>query len=264
MRVETLTSSDFEIKARTPKILLFDIETAACEGKFWRSPWQTNIIRIINDTHMISWSAKWLGGKQITRALPDYEGYTPGSRDDKALVTELHELLEKADLVIAHHGDKFDIPYSNGRFVVNGLLPTRKYKSYDTRAAAKRRFGFTSNKLDDIARSLGIGTKIPIHYEIWEGCERGDTKAWNIMRKYNAHDVKLLEEVYLKFRAWDQTHPNLAVIKNTGTECCPSCGQSEVRKRGWNYTPTGRRQEYSCNNCGRRFSGRHQKVTDYR
>lgn len=266
IKVEALTSSDFEQRLVSPKILLFDIETAANEGKFWRAPWNTSIIKITQFTHMISWSAKWLNGKQVTKALPDYRGYTPGSRDDKALVSELWELLESADVVVAHNGDKFDIPYARGRFVINGLLPTKKLHSYDTRLVARRNFGYTSNKLDDIARLLGLGTKIPIHYEVWDGCERGDMKHWNTMKRYNAHDVRLLEKVYLRFRAWDNSHPNMNLIQNTDKEKCPVCGSSNTMKRGYEYTKTGRRQSYVCNamGCGRRFTGRHQKITDYR
>lgn len=264
--VENLTSSDFECRIAKPRIISWDIETAANQGDFWRSPWQTSIIETTADTHMISWSAKILGGKQITRALPDYEGYEPGTRDDKALVTELWELLETADLLVAHHGDSFDLPYTKGRAAINGLSPNKKFATCDTKKVAKRNFGFTSNKLNDIARLLGLGTKIPIHYEVWKGCRRGEPQAWATMKKYNAHDVKLLEQVYLKFRAWDEHHPNLAVIRNTDNICCPSCGGTESMKKGFNFTKTGRRQEYKClaPECGRRFTGRHQAITQYR
>lgn len=266
MKIENLTSQDFEMRQTEPRILLFDIETAANEGKFWRAPWQTSIIKITQHTHMISWSAKWLGGKQVTKALPDYEGYTPGSRDDSKLVTEIWGLIERADVLVAHNGDKFDIPYTTGRAVINGLHPAKRFKSYDTRKVAKRNFGYTSNKLNDIAQLLGLGTKIPIHFEVWEGCERGDPKAWATMKRYNAHDTRLLEQVYLRFRAWDASHPNLNLILNRSFEGCPSCGSKETIRKGFNYTTTGKRQEYKCLNpeCGRRFSGKHQKISDFR
>jgi hypothetical protein len=264
-KLPQLSSEDFELKLREPKILLFDIETSANVGAFWRNPWQTSIIRIIEHTNMISWSAKWLGGKQVTKALPDYKGYRKGSRDDKALVTDLYELWERADVLVAHNGKKFDIPYSKGRFLLNGLKPSKELNQYDTRAGAKAHFGFTSNKLDDIARLLGLGTKIPIHYEVWEGCDAGDDKAWATMKKYNAHDTRLLEQVYLKFRSWDKAHPNLNTISGQENPACPSCQSTDVWGRGWGrYTNTGRRKEYNCNDCGRRFSGKHTKITDYR
>ncbi len=262
--VEALTSEDFEIKRRKPKILLFDIETAANVGSFWRNPWQTSIIRTIHQTYMISWSAKWLGGKHITRSLPDYKGYKPGARDDKELCVELHAILEQADMVIAHNGNRFDIPYSKGRFLVHGLEPVKQFSQYDTRAAAKRHFGFTSNKLDDIARTLNLGTKIAIHYEIWEGCEAGDKKAWATMVKYNKHDVTLLEQVYLIFRKWDNAHPNLNAMTGEDRPACPVCQSEQVWVRGHSYTKTGRRRQWSCRVCGKKFSGKHDKVTDYR
>lgn len=262
-QTEALTSSDFEVITRKPRILIFDIETAPCVGEFWSRPWQTNIIRIIHDTHMIGFSAKWYQGKQITRCLADYKGYKPGSRDDKALVTELRELIDQADVCVAHHGKKFDFPYTNGRFVVNGLAPARNYKPYDTRERAARLFKFTSNKLDDIARMLGLGAKIPIHYDTWVDCSQGDPKAWKRMKTYNAHDTKLLEMVYEKFKPFDSQHPNMNLLLNQA-EGCPSCGSQNKQKRGFGYTTTGRRQEYQCMNCDRRFSGKHQMITQYR
>lgn len=256
---------DVELKLRKPKILLFDIETAANVGAFWRNPWQTSIIRTIQTTYMLSWSAKWLNGKQITRSLPDYKGYKAGLRDDKALVTELHALWEQADVLVAHNGNKFDVPYSKGRFLINGLPPPKLQNYYDTRAAAKRHLGLTSNKLDDIARLLNLGTKIPIHYEVWEGCEANDPKAWALMTKYNAHDTRLLEKVYLAIRPFDSSHPNVNAITGQEHPACPTCGCTDVWARGWGrFTKTGRRREYNCNGCGHRFSGKHSPITIYR
>jgi hypothetical protein len=264
IKVEALTSADFERRIAKPRIFCWDIETAANQGDFWRAPWQTSIIEITAHTHMISWSVKELGGKQITKCLADYEGYEPGTRDDKALVTELWALLEGADILVHHHGDVFDLPYTRGRAVVNGLMPSKKFSTYDTKKVAKRNFGFTSNKLNDIAHLCGFEPKIPIHYDVWKGCRDGDPKKWNLMKRYNSHDVRILEQVYLKFRAWDNLHPNLNLINNTEQPNCPSCGTSNTRKRGWDATRTGRRQAWGCNECGRRFQGAHTKVTDYR
>lgn len=261
---EQLASEDFEVKLKAPRTIFWDIETAANQGDFWRAPWQTSIIETTADTHMISWSLKVLGGKQITKCLADYEDYEPGTRDDKSLVTELWSILDTADILVAHHGDVFDLPYTKGRAAINGLAPGKKFKTCDTKKIAKRNFGFTSNKLNDIARLLGLGTKIPIHYEVWKGCRAGDPKAWRLMKLYNANDVRLLESVYLKFRAWDEHHPNLNVISGQVAIACPSCSSTDYRSRGKDFTKTGFRDAYECMSCGRRFSGAHKRVTEYR
>lgn len=262
--MELLTSSDFEQRQVEPKILLFDIETSAAVGRFWSNPWQTSIIKIVQDNHLLGWSAKWLGGKHVTKGLCDYEGYEPGTTDDSKLVADLAALLNEADMTVTHNGDKFDIPFTNGRLMVNGMEPTKRFKSYDTRKVAKSQFKLVSNKLDDILRVLKLGNKLPIHWDTWEGCEAGDMKAWNRMKRYNAHDVKMLELVYLKFRSWGTSHPNMNLLLNRSIEGCPSCGSKDTIRRGFNYTTTGKRQEYKCQDCGRRFSGKHQKITDYR
>ena len=262
-KVNVPAAQDYEYKYQDPRILCFDIETAACTGRFWSRPWETSIVRIVSDWSLISWSAKWLYGKQTTKALCDYPGYKPGNMDDRALVKDLYDLIEQADIIVAHNGDRFDVTRSNARFIVHGFDPIRK-KSVDTKKLAKKYFGFTSNKLDDIARLFNLGTKIPIHYEIWEGCEAGDAKAWAKMKKYNAHDTRLLERVYLKFRPWDAGHPNLNVIAGRDTQGCPSCGSTDYQKRGFNYTTTGRRPEFKCKSCGRRYTGKHQKISEFR
>src|SRR5690242_6891623 len=102
VKLPPLFSDDFEI--RQPRILCFNIETAPIVAAVWNF-YQTDVIWTVEDWYMLGWSAKWLNGEQVTRMQPDYPGYVPGSRDDKALVTELYALIEKADFVVAHNGD---------------------------------------------------------------------------------------------------------------------------------------------------------------
>jgi DNA polymerase elongation subunit (family B) len=261
-QVEALTSSDFEQRITKPRILLFDIETAPIVAAVW-SYYETNVVWTIEDWYMLGFSAKWLGGKQITRVLPDYKGYKPGSTDDKQLVGDLYDLIESADYVVAHNGDQFDVKKSKARFVKHGFDPI-SIRSYCTKKMCKRNFGFSSNKLDEVARFLGLGQKIPTDKSLWQGCIAGDMKAWNKMARYNAMDTRLLEQVYLHLRSWDKMHPNLNVIQNREVQGCPTCGSTEFVKKGFGYTTTGRRQEYKCVPCGRRYSGKHQKISDYR
>ncbi len=263
MTIENLTSSDFEVKTRTPKILLWDLESSPIVGTTWKT-YDTSLVWIEREWHLLSFSAKWLGGKQITKALPDYEGYETNAHDDTALVTELHALLEQADVLVAHNGDRFDQKKVNARFIFHGLKPPRPKASVDTCKAAKRYFAFTSNRLDALGEYLKVGRKAKTGgFELWKQCLSGDPKAWSRMRKYNAQDVRLLEAVYLKLRPWMLNHPSMVLLRDD-TFGCRNCGSRQVKKNGTKLTTSGKRQMYTCTSCGSWMTGKHQGILDIR
>lgn len=179
------------------KVILFDIETTALEGQAWR-PYDTNLIKVTKDWELLSFAFKELGSKEtfvITRQ---------GQRSDRALTKKLWKELNKADVVIAHNGDRFDIRKSNAKFLQFGLGPTKKKESLDTLKIARRHFALTSNRLNDIAKLLGIGQKVNTGgYKLWEDCQANVPSAWKLMTKYNKHDVLLLEKVYNRLSQWD-------------------------------------------------------------
>lgn len=231
------------------KILFLDIETAPNLGYVW-GMWEQNVIDFKKNWYMLSFAYKWQGEKKVTtHVLSDFLGYNRDKENDKELVRKLWSLLDQADIVIAHNGDRFDLRKSNARFITHGFKPPSPYKSIDTLKIARKHFAFDSNKLDDLGKYLGVGRKIPhTGKHLWFGCMAGDKKSWAIMRKYNAHDVELLERVYLKLRAWATGHPKLNHY--TRTSSCPTCQSKQLRPRGFMYTATGKRARMSCDSCG--------------
>jgi DNA polymerase elongation subunit (family B) len=228
------------------KIASFDIETFPETGYFFDLWKEGNIVRITEHSYMLCWTIKYLDGRLITRSLPDYQGYKPGSKDDSKLVKELHDLFEEADILIAHNGDRFDIKESNKRFIFHGLTPPSPYKTIDTLKIAKRNFKFISNKLDDLGQFLGVGAKVKHPgFDMWIGCEAGDEKSWNLMRKYNRQDVILLEAVYHKLKPWHQTHPS-----NKEDGHCNNCPSIDLKKEGTKLTRSGTVQQLRCRKCG--------------
>ena len=134
-------------KVRGAKILTFDVETSPNIGAFW-SPWKTNInsSQIIRPWHLLTWSAKWLGGKDILHdRLTSTEATTS---DDHRIAMSLRNLIDEADIVIAHNGKKFDIKRLNTRLIVNDILQPSPYRVIDTLQAVKNKFAFVYNNLD--------------------------------------------------------------------------------------------------------------------
>jgi hypothetical protein len=238
-----------------PKVILLDLETAPSLGYVW-GIWEQNVIAVKDDWFLLSFSVKELGRRGTrTFCLPDFPSlYAKSKQDDRALVNQLWKEIESADVIIAHNGDRFDIGKSNARFIFHGLNPPSPYKTVDTLKIARKHFKFDSNRLDDLATYLNIGRKLPTEGKhTWLGCIAGDKKAWATMRRYNAHDIILLEGVYMKLRAWSTSHVNLDSFDKRGV--CPTCQADKLQKRGYVYTKTGKRERYQCTGCGAWSSG---------
>lgn len=249
-------------KSKPPKILLLDIETAPIIAHVWKL-WDNNVglNQIEHDWFILSWSAKWLDSKKVF--YQDLRGKVK-KRCDKSLLKGLWKLLDEADIVLHQNGKKFDIPKINARFVINGFKPTSHYRQLDLRDIVKKKFGFTSGKLEYITNTLNTKYKKLKHnkfagHDMWTECLKDNIKAWREMEKYNKHDVLALEESYKILRAWDNTI-NFQVYHEQNENKC-DCGSFVVRKKGFRYTTVGKYQNYQCQTCGKNWQGKHNLLT---
>ena len=230
-----------------PKILVLDIETRPIMGYVW-SLWKQNVglNQIVEDWTILTWAAKWYGDDYV------YYGTAEGQPDDSQCLEDLWYLLDEADMIIAHNGDKFDIPKINARFLEHGWTPPSPYKKIDTLKVAKANLRLTSNRLDYIAKFLGFGGKLATGgMQLWIDCLNGKKKAWKRMLEYNIHDVVILEWVYETLRPWIKNHPNVALYSEDEATVCTVCGSHDIHYRGHAYTPVGKYQRYVCKDCGK-------------
>lgn len=233
-----------------PKILVFDIETAPKIAYVWRF-FKENISakQVKEHGHIMSFAAKWLGEGDIF--------YEENRKDnDRTIVKRMCDLLDQADMVIAHNGERFDMKQVRARAVIHGLKPPSPVKVIDTLKIAKNEFAFPSNSLEYLTNIMGCKTKKDGHkkfpgFELWLECLRGNDEAWKEMKEYNIQDVITLEELYYKFRPYDTKHPNLAVYaENKDDTVCPKCGGNHVQWRGYSFTNVAKYRRYQCVDCG--------------
>lgn len=228
------------------RILLLDIETFPILSWNWGYYDQT-AIAISEPSVICAYTAKWLGEGGGTMALPDYKGYKAGSRDDSKIVKDLRALLNEAEVVVAHNGDNFDLKKVNARIIAHGYMPPSPYSTVDTLKIAKRIFGFPANSLKELCSYLGLGKKMHAGgFDLWAGCMEGDLRMWETMRKYNSHDVVLLEKLYYRLLPWINNHPNTSKDL-TG---CPKCGGNSLQWRGTTRTLTREYKKFQCQTCG--------------
>jgi len=237
-----------------PRVAFIDIETAPIDALVW-GLFEQNVIHVIEPTFILSYAIQWMGEKKITtRALCDYPGYAKDKKSDKAICADLWADLDRAAIITAHNGDNFDLKKINSRLVVHGFPPPSPYKQIDTLKICRRVFKFDSNKLDNVAQYLGVGSKLAhTGKNLWLGCMAGDPRAWRIMKRYNSHDIVLLRGVYEKIKSWDKSHPSLTIYDDKPG--CPTCRSSSVQARGFNVAKTRKTQRMHCQGCGSWYSG---------
>tara|TARA_S200002703_G_scaffold155389_1_gene159492 strand:+ start:863 stop:1927 length:1065 start_codon:yes stop_codon:yes gene_type:complete len=240
-----------KIDRTTPaKILVFDIETAPIQAYVWGA-WKQNVggNQIISDWFMISWAAKWLFDDFVMSDVLTPEEIL--NKDDSRITKVLHGLINEADIVIAHNGDKFDIKRINTRFFKHGLASPSSYHSIDTLKTLRRQFSITHNRLDYVGEWLGVGRKIDTGgFELWTRCMNGEAEALNEMDTYCKQDVKLLEDVYLMIRPYIKPHPNIGLYISENVEACPSCGHGDLTLKSTYTTTVNEYDELQCKNCG--------------
>lgn len=250
---DTNPHSVYKEVINTPaKILILDIETAPINAFVFRV-WKENIHpdQINTDWFCLTWAAKWLFEDKVYSAK-----LTPNEardQDDSRIMKSIWNLLNKADIVIAHNGKKFDIPKLNTRFLVNKMPPPLPYQQIDTLLHTRTQFGFSHNKLDYVNKMLGLHQKKENDgMPLWIACYNGDKDSLLKMEDYNIGDVRILEETYLTIRAWIKPHPNLGLfILDQKESRCPTCGSNHLLDQGKEYHTTANTYGlYRCDNCG--------------
>lgn len=242
------------------KILLLDIETAPNVVHVW-GLWNQNVgtPQIIASGYVMCWAAKWLGEDDVM-----FDSIFKS--DAKTMLDRIHKLLEEADAVVHYNGTKFDIPTLNKEFVSHGLTPPAPYKQIDLLTVCRNEFRFPSNKLDFIAKQMGLGGKVGHEgHMLWVKCMDHDPVAWQEMEEYNKHDVILLEKVYKRILPWIKGHANHALYRDVATESeqvCPNCGGSHFQRRGYAYTADYKYPRFQCKDCKTWFRGAYRKKPD--
>lgn len=232
----------------SPRIILIDIESSPALGWTWQR-YEADVLKCERDWELLSFAWKELG-RQPTRcvARPDFKDKT-----DRSLTGAAWKVLNEADVVIGHNAERFDVRKLRAKFLEHGLPPTRSFKIVDTLKIARSQFAFSSNKLNELAATLKLGSKLRTGgIDLWFDCMAGDTRAWARMRRYNAQDVVLLERVYERLKAWHPSHPNLALHEDRPG--CPVCSSLAVQRRGWNVNRATKAPRFHCRDCGHWWS----------
>lgn len=241
------------MKKELPKLLFVDIETSPNIGYFWRPGSKVNIgfDNILIERQIICICYKWIGDSKVKSIAWNHEEDT-----DKYLLEEFLEVADKAELIVTHNGDRFDIPWIKGRIAIHGLQPLTKLVSIDTLKLCRTNFGFNSNRLDYLGQVLVGDRKIKTGgFDLWKGVMNGDKKALRDMVTYCNQDVNLLEKVFLRILPYVKSLPfNMGLVNGGNKDACPACASEEKIIHGYYYTATTKKERFKCKGCSKTWS----------
>lgn len=234
-------------KYKNIKRLFFDIETSPMIVYSWRTGWKINIPtdNIIEDWRIICISYKWEGQEKVHTLSWD------SNKCDKKLLEKFIKIANSADEIVAHNGDRFDIKKIRTRCLYHRIPMFPKYRSLDTLKKAKWNFSFNSNRLDYIAKFLGVGAKLEHEgFEMWTKCLQGDKKALEDMIKYCEMDIIVLEDVFMVLQNYITNNTHAGVIQGGLKHECPNCGGEDAVLLKNNFTAKGTiKRLMECDTC---------------
>lgn len=210
---------------RLTRRLFFDIETSPIVVYSWRVGYKLSIPyeNIIDDWKIITICYKWEGENEVHSLVWD------SNHNDKQLLTEFVKIANTADELIGHNGDRFDIKKIRTRCIYHRIPMFPKYRTLDTLKKARGGFAFNSNKLDAIAKYLGVGAKLEHEgFEMWVKCLHNDKEALKNMVDYCMVDVVILEDVYTAMQHYIKPNSHSGVANGGKKYSCPICGCEEI------------------------------------
>lgn len=232
--------------AKEPKVLLWDIECSDFAADY-------GFIFCIG--------YKFLGDKRVKLiSIANTEEFKKDVTDDRGVISQFAEVMEKADYQVTWYGERFDYPYINTRALLNSQPPVPIIPHADGWRTARKKLKFQSNRLDGVSRAIptapGAKRELKTYIEgrHWVRAKAGYKDALSYVGEHCIADIRVLEKVYLALRPFSVNPPNLSKVRHPELNGCPACGKYRIIKKGFLVTVAGRRQRFLCQDCGHQFS----------
>lgn len=119
------------------------------------------------------------------------------SRSDDSIITaSIVEELSKYDVLCAHNGARFDLPFIRSKMVRWNLGTFPNKKLVDPCLLARNKLRLGSNSLASIASFIGAGDKTPVDGRVWlQASLDGDRGAMSKIVAHCVRDVQVLDKV---------------------------------------------------------------------
>lgn len=232
--------------------LFIDLETSPNLVFSWRIGRDINLgdENIVHERAIICACFKWEDESKV-------HFLTWNKGDDKKLVKEFAKVLVEASEIVAHNGDKFDIRWMRARCLKHGISLPPDLVTVDTLKLCRKYFLLNNNKLDYVAKFLGVGSKTETGgFGLWKDIVLNNSKAaLSKMVLYCKNDIIILEKVFNKINPFVLSKTHRGVHAGKSNHSCPECSGVHSISNGQRITATGLiRQRLQCVDCGKYWS----------
>lgn len=114
--------------------------------------------------------------------------------NDREIVKQANEVIRNHDIIVAHNGRFFDIPFLRTRAIVHRLAPLHDMVIVDPVRVARSKLRFQRNSLQRILDTLHIGEKkTPLDLSVWmDVLHNGNQAGMNEIVEHCEADVRAL------------------------------------------------------------------------
>ena len=242
---------------KTPKVAYIDIETLPMQcTTFTLFPERLSPKSILKDGSIICIGVMVNGKNQkFFSVIDNMTAFKKDPYDDKHLLKAYRDYMMKEDfdLIVGHNVRGFDLKIINARFAYHGIAPLPVVLVDDTLTMAKASYKFQSNKLEHLAKFLGVDQKLATTYDMWLDIIKGGPKAIKAVKdmvKYNKGDLICGWQVYEKLLPYSKSRLNRTHFTEDATGC-PHCASTNLQSRGVARNVDGEYQRYQCQDCGK-------------
>lgn len=142
-------------------------------------------------------------GKLTVLRADNYPTWNTTRSCDAPLCRDLHKAMGKYDIIVAHNGARFDVPFMMARFLKWGIKWCQP-KVVDPVRISRRYLKLGSNSLKSVTHHFGITGKTECEGDLWleAKMDRGRTNkiAMDYVVEHCIADVEILEKVTLKLK----------------------------------------------------------------
>jgi hypothetical protein len=146
------------------------------------------------------------GAHRVFRADDYQKSWQNDASDDRLLVIDIRDELEKYAWIAGHFSVFFDLRFLNTRLVHHRermMSPLPRGNHLDTWLMAKKHLALSSNALASLGTHLGIeDKKTPITQELWMQAMRNDARGKDALDFIEEHcrlDVQITEQIVAQF-----------------------------------------------------------------
>lgn len=238
-------------KAKEPKVLIYDIETKPI--KVWT-------FRVGNNLHIshenivdgerfdiICICYKWIGESKVHALTWDK------NQNSAAMIEAFSKEIEKADLVLGHNSDRFDMLNINTQRWLHKQQPISWPSKEDMLKQFRSVFYLPSNRLDYLSKLTGGPGKNRMSFGDWvDIVQNKSDKALRKMVKYCKRDVSETARIFELARPHLKLRVN-PYLTEKGEIVCPVCGGKDFKKKGLAYNAASLKQRIVCTGCGKKL-----------